>query len=225
MQSLPEPSLLSLLEWSGRCHSCLSFFLLLPDRGKGWKEPGAEVMIDDTPPPVHTSLLTHSHSATLFSTNWATLQTLRPANVGSRSEPTTHSTKCLSYPALIKHCTQETHCGTVYCVLYICQKLCHESDRRVELVSLHLEQVKYIHWLFKVYAPQIPGLSDIQKYGYDESFLWVFHSYTLVTTVQHRHKNLSEIVFLSNNGEITQMHKSYCIYTHFKASLAKQPYW
>lgn len=110
-------------------------------------------MIDDTPPPVHTSLLTRSHSATLFSANWATLKTLRPAYVGSRSEPTTHSAKCLSYPALIKHCTQETHCGTVYCVLHIYQILCHESDRIEVLVGLHLEQVKAIQWLLKVYGP------------------------------------------------------------------------
>lgn len=61
-------------------------------------------MIDDTLPLVHTSLLTHSHTATLFSTNWATLQTPPPSMcVRLGSEQTT---KCVSYTVLIKHCPQ-----------------------------------------------------------------------------------------------------------------------
>ena len=52
------------------------------------------------------SLLTHTHSATLFSTNWATLQTPLPVYVGSRSTQTTHSKTRVSYTVLIKDCPQ-----------------------------------------------------------------------------------------------------------------------
>lgn len=57
MQSVPVHSLVTPgIGWP--LSFCLSF-LLLPDREKGWNKPGAGVMIDDTPPLVHTSLLTH----------------------------------------------------------------------------------------------------------------------------------------------------------------------
>lgn len=40
-------------------------------------------------------------TATLFSTNWATLQTPLPVFVGSETEQTTHSEKCVRYTVLI----------------------------------------------------------------------------------------------------------------------------
>lgn len=113
-----QSKLLTLLEVSGCWYSLLPFLLLLPDKEKGWNKPGAEVMIDDTPPPVYTSLLTHFHTATLFNTNWATLQTLLPVHVSFWSKPTTHSARSLNFTDLPK---KKVFLFTVDCVFTVNQ--------------------------------------------------------------------------------------------------------
>lgn len=95
-------------------------------------------MIDDTPPLVHTSLLTHSHTATLFSTNWATLQTPLAVYLRSRSKQTTHSEKSASYTVPIKPCPQAPlHVSSTTWSCLLCRA--HLPDTEVDIASHNID--------------------------------------------------------------------------------------
>lgn len=118
-------------------------FLLLPDREKGWNKPGAGVMIDDMPPLVHTSLLTHCCFSALIG---------QPCKLPSQctwspdlSKPPTQRNVWAIWLWLSTeprpHCMSAPQRGLVYCVVHFCQTLSWvqwaiNTDRWWEAVSI-----------------------------------------------------------------------------------------
>lgn len=145
MQSVPVHSLVTPgIGWP--LSFCLSF-LLLPDREKGWNKPGAGVMIDDTPPLVHTSLLTHCCFSALIG---------QPCKLPSQctwgpvlsKPPTTHSEKCASYIVLIKHWTQAPlHVSTTLWSSLLCSA--HLPDTKMGTMShKYWQKMRSYEYLF-----------------------------------------------------------------------------
>lgn len=144
MQSVPVHTLVTPgIGWP--LSFCLSF-LLPPDREKGWNKPGAGVMIDDTPPLVHTSLLTHCCFSALIG---------QPCKLPSQcmwgpvlsKPPTQRNVQAILFWLSTEHkphCMSVPHCGPVYCVVHICQTLrwapwAINIDRRWEAKGISLE--------------------------------------------------------------------------------------